>query len=73
MMCINTKGAAELLDASRTTIWRYCVSGRFDSFAYGAHTLIPLRDVAKEAGTTQRELLEDADRLDIPVWRCKGR
>jgi hypothetical protein len=30
-----------------------------------------LREVAYEAGTTQESLMEEADRLDIPVWRCK--
>jgi hypothetical protein len=73
MMCINTSGAAELLDVSRVTIWRYCVSRRLHSFSYGVHHLIPLRDIAKEVNTTQKELLKEADRLDIPVWRCKGK
>jgi hypothetical protein len=73
MMCVNTSGAAELIGVSRTTIWRYCVSRRLHSFSYGLHTLIPLREIANEKNVTQKELLEEADSFDIPVWRCKER
>ena len=75
MMCVNMSGAAKLLDVSRMTIWRWCVSRpkRLHSFVYGVNTLIPLRDVTREANTTQKELLEEADRLDIPIWRCSNR
>ena len=71
MMCLDTSGASELLGVSRITIWRWCKSRRLHGFRYSIHTLIPLREVAYEAGTTQESLMEEADRLDIPVWRCK--
>ena len=72
MMCVNSKGAAELLDIHPVTVWRWVISRRLYGFPYGLHTLIPLRDVAKELGTTQKELLKKADRFNIPVWRCRG-
>ena len=71
MMCVNSKGAAELLGVTTVTIWRWCVAGKLHSFPYGLHTLIPLRDVAKKGKTTQKALLEEADQYDIPIWRCK--
>lgn len=73
MMCVNISGAAELLGVSRITIWRYCVSRRLHSFSYGVHNLIPLREVAKEANTTQKQLIREADDLGITLWRCKER
>jgi hypothetical protein len=73
MMCVNSKGAAKLLDVSPVTIWRWCVSRRLHGFPYGLHTLIPLREIANEKNVTQKELLEEADSFDIPVWRCKER
>ena len=71
MLYVNTTGAAKLLDISTVTIWRWCVSRRLHSFPYGLHTLIPLRDIAKELCITQKVLLEDIDSLNIPVWRIK--
>ena len=72
MMCVNSKGAAQLLGVTTMTVWRWCMSRRLHSFPYAIFTMIPLRDIAKELGTTQRELLKEADAYNIPVWRCKG-
>jgi len=71
MMCVNSKGAAQLLGVTTVTVWRWCISRRLHSFPYGIHTLIPLRDIAKELHTNQKELLRKADSYDIPIWRCK--
>lgn len=71
MMCVNSKGAARLMDVSTVTVWRWCISRQLHSVPYGIHTLIPLRDVAKKLKTTQKALIEEADYLDIPIWRCK--
>jgi len=72
MMCVDSKGASVLLGIHPVTVWRWIVSRRLHGFPYGLHTLIPLRDVAKELETTQKELLKKADSYGIPVWRCKG-
>lgn len=71
MMCVNTKGAAKLLGVTTVTIWRWCVSRRLHGFPYGIHTLVPLRDIAKELETTQKEVTREADSRNIPLWRCK--
>jgi hypothetical protein len=73
MTCVNSMGAAKLLDVAPVTIWRWCISRRLHGFAYGIHTLIPLREIAKEANTTQKNLTKEADRLGITLWRCKGK
>ena len=71
MMCTDTAGASKMIGVSRVTIWTWRETGRLTQIHRGSKILIPLRDIAKIMGVTQKELLSIADSKGANVWQVK--
>ena len=71
MMCVNTVGASKLLGVARGTLYLWRLDDRFSEIHFNGRTYIPIRDIAKDMKITQRELIDMADDMGVPLWRVK--
>jgi predicted site-specific integrase-resolvase len=71
MMCTDTVGASRLLGVARSTVYLWRLAGKLGWIQSGWKSFIPLKDIAKELNTTQKELLATADSIGVDIWRVK--
>jgi hypothetical protein len=71
MMCVDTVGAAFLLGVSRMSVYLWRKAGILDAIFIGEKTFIPIRDIARKKGKTQKEIIAIAEREGISLWQVK--